>query len=283
MLNPIFRGLAMKLIWLSLIMFAAAVSASASLAADYSVEDNKIFIHGTIEAGDYQRFRDFVLSDENFSAMQDVLLNSPGGDIIEALKFANLFHKSFARTGVVQRCYGACFIAWAGGVERNLAGVAELGIYRPPTKEIRQAIQKADGLISPAAADLGKYLGQLGIPRPLIDKINEANPTGMLTLDAIDVKSEGWYSALTYQPAYLDTAERACGKSPDPYPGEDARDKPRDPQTAAKISKWLACMNKLRLENRVLFAKKDLEALDAGKPSLLMTANRRSEAQALFK
>ena len=214
--------------------------------------------------------------------MGNVFLNSVGGDVGEALKFANLFDKSFSRTWVMEKCYSSCFIMWAGGVERTVMVTAEIGVHRITTRDIGFDIQKTKGLISPIAADIGNYLRQLGIPSALIDQMNETPASSIFTMDALSIKAKGWYLTLGYQPIYLDTIEKACGKSPDPYPGEYIRDRPRDPQTMSLITEWVKCMRRIQLKNKILFAIKEFDYLEAGKPTILMTPNRRKEAKALL-
>lgn len=108
--------------------------------SDNSCSDGcRIFLSGPIVAGDHGRFRKRLVSllvDQEFGKIPKsssiVLdLDSPGGDVTEAIKIA----KSLADESVVttvdqgKNCVSACVIVLAGGIARVVTG--NIGIHRP--------------------------------------------------------------------------------------------------------------------------------------------------------
>jgi hypothetical protein len=105
-------------------------------------------IKGTIEKGDYDRFR--VFYKERYRFMSTVYLVSPGGDAYEAMKIGRLLRKylstvvapftsgndavlyHLSRDNPVCRgpsctCASACALIWFGGVSR----LGIVGVHRP--------------------------------------------------------------------------------------------------------------------------------------------------------
>ncbi|MDO8370315.1 MAG: hypothetical protein Q7T39_00150 [Polaromonas sp.] len=262
-----------------------SICATSAFAADFSEGEYGVRISGPIVKGDYARFREYLLDGPRFLRFSRVWLSSPGGDVTEALKFANLFDKAFIPTwvGPMDTCASSCFIMWAGGVERTVMSTGWLGVHRITLRDSESDIQKAKGMISPLASDVSKYLAELGIPRALIDKMNETPASGIYRFDSLDINSNGWYLALNYQPIYLDLAEKTCGRFPDPYPGQTVREKPRDAETTTKIKDWTDCLQRVRVSNRGRFFREEERAAEQGRQTLLYTKEKLPSIREAFK
>ena len=163
---------------------------------------------------------------------------------------------------------------WAGGIGRHIGGASQLGVHRISLREVVTDISKAKGLISPQATNISNYLSELGIPRDLIDKMNETPASSIFRIDDDYIRKQGWYFSLAFQPVYLDIIEKACGKFPDPYPGVYVADKPRDSQTMVRIKDWVVCESGIQTENRIKFYLEELQSLEHGKPTLLFTKDK---------
>ena len=226
-------------------------------------------IEGEIQPGDFNKFREFLLNTDNlYSFLNFVLLTSPGGDVVEAMKFANLFDRGFIKVSVAVKCYSSCFIMFAGGVDRSLIGIGTLGVHRISTRELQLDIQRAKAQISPIASDVSAYLLQQGIPRVLVDKMNETPASRLFRIDHESLTDSTIAAAVRYSPIFIDTVDRACGRDPDPFPGKYIREAPRDSQTMAAIGEWVRCSNKVRLRNSYRFLLAELAMLKAGKSSV---------------
>jgi hypothetical protein len=135
--------------WLACFISACGVGQSHSTyAADTSIRpcsttSSELLIHGEIRKGDATRFTrmaDELSKDTNCPMLGSppngvpfifVKLDSPGGDIIEALAIGREVRRRFMLTGVVRNmeCDSACVFILAAGVER--VGDGKVGLHRP--------------------------------------------------------------------------------------------------------------------------------------------------------
>lgn len=60
-----------------------------------------------------------------------VFLNSPGGEILAAMRIGELLRANDAMVWVNGECSSACVFVFAGGVERNLIRESRVGLHRP--------------------------------------------------------------------------------------------------------------------------------------------------------
>ena len=229
-----------------------------------------ISIQGEIKPGDYEKFQRFLIQPNNVWAFANrVFLTSDGGNIVEALKFANLFENAFIHVRVSDHCYSSCFIMYAAAVNRGLISMGEIGVHKIELRKFKSDIEDAENLISKQANSVNGYLAHLGIPSEIIGKMNETPSPGMYKMDHWILNGLNLISALDYQPIYLDAVEKECGKNPDPYPGELTIDKPRDPQTMVAIRVWASCENESRLKNFSKFMAGEYALLSKNEPSIL--------------
>jgi hypothetical protein len=154
-------------------------------------------LEGKIEAGDYEKFRAFMLG-ENGSVQ--VFLASPGGDLVEAMKIGRLVRKLklgtvipssgnlgddirdklIARHGLKDSqnftCASACFFIFVAGIHRrsDFIGAPILGIHRPYFSEADlrelssdEAILAANG----ARRAVESYMKELGVPSKYVEQM----------------------------------------------------------------------------------------------------------------
>lgn len=102
-------------------------------AATFSIlPSGHVGIAGAIEKGDYQRFKKFILENPVvFAKSETVSLNSPGGDIDEAISLAEFIETSRFNVSVPSKakCLSACFIIFASASVRDAKGV--VAVHRP--------------------------------------------------------------------------------------------------------------------------------------------------------
>jgi hypothetical protein len=196
-----------------ILTLAAAAIPSATGAAEFvTLEDEcngrQLMIKGSIEPGDYQRFVDRLarlVSGGDLPDVQDpevlwtVKLDSPGGDVAEAMRIGRLLRGvlattetsyrfarrpdgvyDFARDGelvcldgrgrlsgchqdlVEAECTGACLLVWLAGAVRH-ANEGRLGLH---------------GLAGLEADSVQDYLAEMGVPEPWISRMLTAEPAG---------------------------------------------------------------------------------------------------------
>ena len=95
-----------------------------------------------------------------------VLLESPGGRVVEAAQIADMVKERGLRTRVAFECSSACTLVFLNGAKRDLAPSAQLGFHRVATGASNAWIDEvANAAMAPA------YLGA-GLPQNFIDRIN---------------------------------------------------------------------------------------------------------------
>jgi hypothetical protein len=196
-----------------LAIFGTQIPASA---ATFSVDNLGITITmtGEIKSGDAERLSAIFTKTEPL--MKNVYiypnslhLNSPGGDVSEAIRIADLVKTlgiSVATSpdgnGV---CASSCFLIYAAALERVATGIdtlqtegpkgnlSPLGIHRPflrvPT-EGPDGAQKQEQVMS----DMRAYLAKAGVGHTLIDKMMSRASNDIYWLNAEDVRSLGEFS-----------------------------------------------------------------------------------------
>jgi hypothetical protein len=229
-----------------------------------------VLIKGQIQVGDFDKFRDFLLLPGRLKAYTNyVWLDSVGGNLVEAMKFANLFEKSSASVvvGPDGKCYSACFMMFASGVDRWLYAFGELGVHQVkvnfPTglQGLDQAAK--NNLTKAVTNNASAYLTAQGIPQTLVAKMQDTPASEMFIVNTLMIKREGWQRIMALQPKFLEAVEQACGKQPDPA-----------------TAPWTACKIDFQTKRAKAFVAGELAQLASGQASLLFAPNKLNEAQA---
>lgn len=238
-------------IWLAKTLYVTLtlVCATNAVGAEYSLSAPGILIEGKINKGDYRRLAEFISSKpENLLAfLRMVKLDSTGGDVIESMKIANLFEKSYANVFVADhsQCYSSCFLIWASGSMRNLQKNAELGVHRITLPDYKSQLTKAEAALAPISQGVEQYLLRLGIPRRIVDKMNETSSSDIFIITNRWLISEGIGNAVGYRPILIDMAQKKCGA--DPFAQEMRTGVISDEQAAYD---WMVCVDEIRTENQ---------------------------------
>lgn len=88
----------------------------------------EIQIWGKIEIGDYQKMVS-IIRDKKKIPRYLALVQSPGGDMEEAIKIGEFVRKGLVRVTVLGKCYSACSLILIAGIDRTVHG--EVGLHRP--------------------------------------------------------------------------------------------------------------------------------------------------------
>ncbi len=223
-----------------------------------------IAIEGEIKPGDYKKFLLFRLDLFLKSKVvgNHVFLDSPGGNVEEALEFAEFFSTYLFSTYVLdgKSCFSACTIIWAGGVERNLERTGRLGFHRLSFKEKELDIQKTKSALTPANLKVIAFFKEVGFPNSIIEKMNETAPTDLFIIDLRWLINQDLITAISYQPIFLDVVEKRCGVNPTTAPFKSNQSYTDD--IKVKFSKWLDCAEKVKDANRELQHAKTMRELN---------------------
>ncbi|MES1980588.1 MAG: hypothetical protein V4451_21305 [Pseudomonadota bacterium] len=238
-----------------------------------------IGVTGEIRDGDFEKFRTFLLQPGNLKAYTNYIwLDSQGGNVIEAMKFAELFEKSTASVvvGSESRCYSACFLLFAGGSDRVLYPFAELGVHRIAAKDPGISEATRTQLLQAVSSKVYGYLMAQGMPQAVLDEMRDTPASSMFIIDRQMLRRKGWNRSMLMQPAFLDTVEKACG--PHPEPEKSLFEYQRDDTARERMKPWTACKLDLQAQTTRRFVQTELALVEAGKPSLMFAAGKAKEA-----
>lgn len=252
---------------------AALVLLSGTLArgADFSVVQGGkdygglgVAIRGEIVRGDFDRFKQFLLEGNALKGYANqIWLNSLGGDVVEAMRFADLFDRSGATAyvGPYSKCYSSCVFMFAGAASRTLFPLGELGVHRLVLKsdEIEYAREKA--VVIQASEDAYAYLLRQGIPQDIVTKMRETPASEIFVIDFFDARQRRSLD----NPAFLDIVEKRCGRMP-PEGSLSPADGSLSEEELSTLRKWVVCRGQLRDSNLKEFFRFELaEFLRSGK------------------
>ena len=257
--------------------FCLLGAATPSTAAVFTVQPAdkfgpvSVLIRGRIELDDFDKFKNFLLKPGHLKAYANyVWLDSIGGDLNEAMKFAHLFEKSSASVvvGPDGKCYSACFMMFAGAADRWLYTFGELGVHQISVNSPQADRAQRREIAASVANDLRRYLALRGIPPTLIDKMTDTPTFDMYIIDTLMLKRMGWLRGLASRPSFLEAVEKACGPEPD-----------IETANPAKLSAWVVCKIDYQIESTKSFAAAEMVLLEAGQPSLLFGPGTLAEAK----
>jgi hypothetical protein len=165
--------------------------------ADISFSENKyvLLLNGEIHKGDYQKIKQLVLTCD--AMPRSIFLNSPGGDVEEAIKIGKLVRRGLFQSSIVRNgeCNSACFIVWASAVRRFPASdgngpEGKLGLHRPffdrdqysglNAADAKSAYQELETFVR-------AYLVEIKVPSDIIETMFKTKSTDAAFITDIDM------------------------------------------------------------------------------------------------
>ena len=190
----------------SALTFILLMLAAPAGAADIWISDNpagNITLEGTITSGDYEKLRKLI--DENCPGKwtpqcpHRILLASPGGSLLEAMKIGRLIRKLRLDTAApvagppseIRReiaramklkdpdgdwmCASACFFIYVAGIDhRSMLLPGALGIHRPYLSDADLKALSANQAMessTPIRTIVETYLREMGVPSKYADRM----------------------------------------------------------------------------------------------------------------
>jgi hypothetical protein len=224
-------------------------------AADISTYQRGVLIQGPIQKGDYARIIEFVRHPDNYGRfVRTVYLDSTGGDVVEAVKIANLLDKSYAATHVAAgaRCYSACFILWMSGVTRHVSSGATLGVHRIHVKHGEDSVDPQSAYFTRIARSVENYMSGLGTPRAILDKMNATASADLFVISPRWLAEHQLLAAMSYRLGFMDAAQASCGPEPLAMAMKDraVSTDEKERQWIGQIKRWISCADELRASNQ---------------------------------
>jgi len=144
-----------------------------------------------------------------------ISLDSPGGDLIEAEKFAGGIHSAHLNTvvGPHQQCASACFLIFAAGARRFAARDAEIGVHSAASSGGKETLMSMAATVA-MARDAAAY----GVPDVILGKIVNTEPGRIQVLTQADLIAMG----VTILPSDQGTASSSSSALAGPSPASPA-------------------------------------------------------------
>jgi hypothetical protein len=148
---------------------AVQTSWSAEVTASGFGNTHRVAITGDIVSGDRARLVALIETRDGFPAT--VILDSTGGDVVEAMAIGEFLRRAMLTTTTGHACDRACFLAWAGGVHRATRTPMDIRLLPADTGQGTQ---------------VRKYLERMEIPDAVIAMVfdTEAGPVAAEQLSA---------------------------------------------------------------------------------------------------
>ena len=197
--RPIFAFAALTL------AFMLGVSSAGAL-EDVKVFRGVLVLEGKIQAGDFEKVRNFLGNKANFEKINGgVFAASPGGDLLEATKIGRLIRalrlsteapsgpptdarrfsqpviapNNLVNPRINYQCSSACFFIYVSGVYRNLGSIGRLGIHRPiqsGSEADKLDVDQATNLAWRVRGFVKKYLEAMNVPDKYVDLMYSVPP-----------------------------------------------------------------------------------------------------------
>ena len=155
---------------------------------------------GELKPGDNDRLIEFIarlertIDQKPYSRVGTVFLNSPGGEMQEALKIGRTIRNHKIVTVVAQpsQCASACVIILAGGVMRFPVGIVEVHSFYSPDLLGTREYGKAEEQYKQMQLQVSEYLREMRIPAALLDEMmripyNRSRALGLAELERLSL------------------------------------------------------------------------------------------------
>jgi hypothetical protein len=152
-----------------LISASADAMTFGSIPVDHS-DNSRIIISvtGKIELGDYKKFIDVFRNLPEDTVVVGLLLNSPGGNIAEALKITEAIKGQHVGMMVApdSQCSSACFLIFAAGEPKVASNRSFIGVHSLTTINVGE-----DDSAKSSTVDVARYCStELKIPPDIIGR-----------------------------------------------------------------------------------------------------------------
>ena len=129
--------------------------------AAITVKNNAIMINGKIGPDDFYRFGNLAIANPQ---AQTVILTSPGGYALAALKIGTLIHDLQYTTIADGMCGSSCVVIWASGTSRMMRKNASLRMHCVYHKDTKKCDPKAVEVVA-------KYFGEWDMPTASLNSL----------------------------------------------------------------------------------------------------------------
>jgi hypothetical protein len=176
-------------------------AASAATVTTLPSKNGKVTVSlsGEIAQGDFDALKENIRKANNGNLIVSLIrLDSPGGNVLEGVKLADIIRFGKIATSVVgtSKCASACFIVFAAGSEKFANYTASIGVHGASDENG----QETDGS-SAVTVSMARVLKELGVPAGILGKMVVTPPEQMVWLTPDELRSMG--VTMTGKPSQL--------------------------------------------------------------------------------
>lgn len=176
---------------IAVILCAVPSASSAATLKSVATKDGKtiVLLSGEITEGDADTLKASIKSaNDTGKLVSGIRLNSPGGNLLEALKLADVVRFAKVATNVAGNatCASACFLVYAAGATKFANYTAQVGVHGASDKQGEETMASGAATVSMARA-----AKDLGVPPAIIGRMVVTPPNEMVWLTPQDLLSMG--------------------------------------------------------------------------------------------
>ncbi len=161
-------------------------------------------LDGEIQPGDLEAVQTVIKkANDNNRMVVTIRLNSIGGNLLEAVKIADVIRNGKIATAALSgvTCASACFIIFAAGNEKYAHYTATLGVHGASDSSGNETVESGSATIS-----MARVVRELGVPASIIGKMVVTPPNQMVWLGPDDLRSMG--TTMLGKPSQLATEQQ---------------------------------------------------------------------------
>jgi hypothetical protein len=196
---------------LPLIILISSIASAATVTTSQP-KNGKVVVSlsGEITEGDSDTLKESIRKANNSNLIVSLLrLDSPGGNLLEGAKLADIIRFGKIATSVVgtSKCASACFIVFAAGSEKFANYTASVGVHGASDENGQET--EGSGAATVSMARIAK---ELGVPAGIIGKMVVTPPEQMVWLTPDELRLMG--VTMTGKPSQLPSVPPVASQLP---------------------------------------------------------------------
>jgi hypothetical protein len=217
------------------IFCALPLAASAATFKSVATKDGKtiVLLSGEIIEGDAETLKAAIkAANDAGKLVSGVRLNSPGGNLLEALRLADAVRFAKVATNVAGNatCASACFLVYAAGAAKFANYTAQVGVHGASDKQGEETVASGAATVSMARA-----AKDLGVPAAIIGRMVVTPPNEMVWLTPQDLLSMG--TTMVGKPTQTVSPSATATADPASVPKQTQPGSPMQLRSEAKSTK----------------------------------------------
>jgi len=198
---------------------------------------NELTISGKIERGDTEKFYSFLRENRRDAlfGFSTIELDSPGGDVIEAMKLAQAIKEFYPDIYVSGTCTSSCVLLWLAGGQHVMTKVQTIGIHRPYFEKeyfAKLPMHEAEVQYDKLSEQFKSYVLKQGLPQSIYEKLISTPSDKIYWLTVDDYILIG-----ISPPAYNERYKSECGSIEEKHARKKCRNTILSPERSKALDK----------------------------------------------